>query len=328
MRIHIWTADEMGSAWYRGHLTGMSLIWLGHQVTVGMRLPEDWERCDTIVGCRIAIPGASEAWRRMKGLGIRLVVDLDDDYFHPDPVNERAASVWTPALRESLVENMRIADAVTCCSEPLAAVLREYHHDVRVIGNGLPAQYLGTPRDYNPDVIRVGWAGSASTLAELPLVARHLNRIAQTDQVTQVCLVGVSAEQAMGAGARGRRVGALGWVADQGKYLQAVSEFDIWVAPYRDIAFNHAKFATKALEAGFLGIPLIATAIEPYRAAVVHGETGFLVPPGQEHLFGRYLKQLVGDPALRQSMGMAARAKASGQILQVLNQQWEKALTA
>ncbi|MBO0654227.1 glycosyltransferase family 4 protein [Streptomyces triculaminicus] len=326
MRIHMWTADTAGSGWYRGHLVGMSLAWLGHQVTVGVRLPGDWEQLDAVVGCRVAIPGASKAWRQMKAAGVRLVLDLDDDYFHLDPANTTACATWTPALQAALAENLCIAHVVTCCSEPLAKVLRAYHHDVRVIGNGLPAQYLGTPRDYDPETLRVGWAGSSSTLAELPIAARALNRISVYERPALVRLVGVTPEQAMAAGLRGGRVGALGWVPDQNHYLQAADEFDIWVAPYRDIPFNRAKFATKALEAGFLGIPLIASDIEPYRQAVDHGVTGFLVR--RDHEWGRYLKQLADDPELRQSMGMAARARASGSILQALNQQWEKALTA
>ncbi len=324
MRIHMWTADAAGSGWYRGHLVGMSLAWLGHEVTVGMRLPEDWEQLDAVVGCRVAIPGASKAWRQMKTAGVRLVLDLDDDYFHLDPANAQARATWTPALQAALTKNIQIAHVVTCCSEPLAAALREHHDDVRVIGNGLPAQYLGTPRDYDPEILRVGWAGSASTLTELPIAARALNRIAQYTRPTLVRLVGITPQQAMAAGLRGGRVGALGWVPDQNHYLQAVGDFDVWVAPYRDIPFNQAKFATKALEAGFLGIPLIASDIEPYRHAVDHGVTGFLVR--RDHEWGRYLKQLVDDPGLRQSMGMAARARASGSILQALNQQWEKAL--
>lgn len=330
MRCHLWAADTAGSGWYRAFLPGMALTWLNHKVTVDQRLPDNWETLDTVVGCRIAIPGASKTWHAMKQHGTRLVLDLDDDYFHLDPANAVATQIWDTDMRRRLAENMALADIVTCCSEPLAAVLRNYAADVRVIPNGLPAQYLAQPRDYAAAgrPLNVGWAGSSSTLTELPLAARALTRIADSPRPggVHVRIIGVTPQQAIAAGVHGPRAGALGWVADQREYLQRASEFDVWVAPYRDIPFNRAKFATKAMEAGFLGIPLIASAIEPYAAAVRHGETGFLVPPGREHLFGRYLKQLVDDPSLRQRMGLAARAQASGSILQALNQQWEAVL--
>ncbi len=325
----MWSADESGSGVYRAVLPGMSLQWLGHQVTWGMRLPDDWQELDVIVGCRVAKPGVSERWRELKEQGTRLVLDLDDDYLHLDPANVQAYRLWSePSLRRSLLGNIAEADVVTCCSEPLAAVLREHHDDVRVVPNGLPAQYLGEPRDYSPEVLSVGWAGTASTMNELgvPGVVRALNRIAAYPRPggVTVRLVGIDAPTAVSRGLAGKRLGALGWVKDFGRYLQAVSAFDVWVAPYRDIPFNRAKFATKFLEASMLGIPLIASDIEPYRRVIRHGENGFLVR--HEHEWGRNLKQLADDPDLRQRIGMTARGEASGSILQALNRQWETAL--
>ena len=318
---------------YRGVLPAMSLDWLGHASSASPFLPEDWREqgYDVVVGCRVAKPGPSRTWREMKERGIRLVMDLDDDYFNLDRSNAEAYQVWSqPLLRRGLIDNIALADTVTCCSEPLAEVLRGYHGDVRVIPNGLPAQYLGEARDYNPDVLSVGWAGTSSTMHELavPGVVRALNRIAdyQRPGATFVRLVGIDVRTAMGCGLRGGRLGALGWVENFGHYLQAVSEFDVWVAPYRDIPFNQAKFPTKFLEASILGIPLVASDIEPYRRVIRHGENGFLVR--REHEWGRILKQLADDPELRQRIGMTARGEASGSILQAINQQWQTALTA
>ncbi|GGW98601.1 glycosyltransferase family 4 protein [Streptomyces chartreusis] len=326
MRVHIWTADTAGSGWYRGHLTATALSWLGHLVSAGMRLPR--APLDTIIGCRIAMPGPSRAWRELKDQGVRLVLDLDDDYFHLDPSNARAVEVWTPEMQLSLAANLAISDVVTCCSEPLAEVLREFADDVRVVPNGLPAQFLGTPRDYQAEgrPLYVGWAGSGSTIAELPLAVRALNRISQYRRPgggeVMVRLVGITPEDAMARGMKGKQVGALGWVPHPEQYVRdVVSEFDVWCAPYRDIAFNRAKFPTKWLESSMLGIPLIASDIEPYRRVIRHGETGFLVR--YEHEWGRYLKQLADDPELRQRIGMAARAEASGSILQAVQFQWD-----
>lgn len=332
-RIHFWTADGSGSAMYRGVLPAMSLDWLGHQASAHPRLPEDWrdQGFDVVVGCRVAKPGPSRTWREMKDHGIRLVLDLDDDYFHIDRSNVEAYRLWNqPLLRRGLLDNIAISDTVTCCSEPLAAVLRNYHDDVRVVPNGLPAQYLGEPRDYNPKVLSVGWAGTSSTLHELrvPGVVRALTRIADYPRPGGVAvrIVGIDPQTAMASGLKGQRLGALGWVQDFGHYLQAVAGFDVWVAPYRDTQFNASKYPTKFLEASVLGIPLIASDIEPYRRVIRHGENGFLVR--HEHEWGRLLKQLADDPELRQRVGMTARGEASGSILQAVNQQWVAALTA
>lgn len=332
-RFHFWAADTAGSSYYRSTLPGISLQWLGHNVSGGMRLPHDWRDLDTLVGCRVAKPDPSRMWEYFKHeTATKLVLDLDDDYFHIDPSNAHAAATWGKAMLQRLADNMALADVVTCCSEPLAAVLRDYAADVRVIPNGLHAHLLGKERDYlaagRP--LSVGWAGTSSTVAELPEAVRALNRISRYRRPgggeVQVRLVGIDAQQAMGLGLRGRGVGALGWVPSVDHYLQACAEWDVWVAPYRDTAFNRAKFATKWLESSVLGIPLIASDIEPYRRVIRHGENGFLVR--YEHEWGRYLKLLADDPELRQRVGMTARDEASGSIMQALHVQWQAALTA
>lgn len=331
MRAHFWSADTAGSSYYRAQLPGISLQWLGHNVSGGMRLPGDWRDLDTLVGCRVAKQEPTQMWQYLKAeTSIRLVLDLDDDYFHIDPSNTEAVRVWDTAMLGRLADNMAMADVVTCCSEPLAAVLRNYAENVVVIPNGLPAQLLGKPRDYAAEgrPLSVGWAGTSSTVVELPEAMRALNRISRYPRPggVQVRLVGIDARQAMGLGLKGRQIGALGWVERIEHYLHAVSEFDVWCAPYRDTAFNRAKFPTKWLESSVLGIPLIASDIEPYRRVIRHGENGFLVR--YEHEWGRLLKQLVDDPELRQRVGMTARGEASGSIMQALHVQWQAALTA
>lgn len=330
-RFHFWAADTAGSSYYRAQLPGISLQWLGHNVSGGQRLPHDWRDLDTLVGCRVAQPDPTEMWRFFKHeTGIRLVLDLDDDYFHIDPTNAEAVRVWDRDMLRRLADNMALADLVTCCSEPLAAVLRDYAADVRVIPNGLPAQLLGRPRDYAAEgrPLSIGWAGSSSTVAELPEAVRALNRISKYPRPggVQVRIVGITAEHATSLGLRGRGIGALGWVPSVDNYLQAVAEWDIWVAPYRDIPFNRAKYPTKWLESSVLGIPLIASDIEPYRRVIRHGENGFLVK--YEHQWGKFLKLLADDPELRQRIGMTARGEASASIMQALHVQWQAALTA
>jgi glycosyltransferase involved in cell wall biosynthesis len=260
-RFHFWAADTAGSSYYRAQMPGMSLQWLGHQVTGGMRLPHDWRDLDTLVGCRVAKPEPTQMWQHFRQeTNTRLVLDLDDDYFHIDPTNQHAAQTWDKAMLQRLADNMALADLVTCCSEPLARVLRDYAADVRVIPNGLPAQLLGKPRDYKADgrPLSVGWAGTSSTVAELPDAVRALNRIAAYPRPggVQVRIVGITAEHAMGLGLKGRGVGALGWVPSVDNYLQAVSEWDVWVAPYRDTAFNRCLDAATLITTDHGVIPI------------------------------------------------------------------------
>lgn len=49
---------------------------------------------------------------------------------------------------------------------------------------------------------------------------------------------------------------------------------------------------------------------QQFRPGVVHGETGFLVRPGDVAALARALQRLSDDPELRKSMGAAARRRA------------------
>lgn len=63
------------------------------------------------------------------------------------------------------------------------------------------------------------------------------------------------------------------------------------------------------LEAMRAGLPVVASNVGGVSEAVAHGETGFLVDPGDEEGFHRRLVDLLDDPFLRRRMGAAGRAR-------------------
>ncbi len=96
-----------------------------------------------------------------------------------------------------------------------------------------------------------------------------------------------------------------------------------WLGPRRDIAalLGGAHIAVQpstyreglpksALEAMAAGKPLVATDIPGCREAVVDGQTGFLVPPGEPMALAEAIKKLIDDTALRVRFGAAARLRA------------------
>lgn len=64
------------------------------------------------------------------------------------------------------------------------------------------------------------------------------------------------------------------------------------------------------LEAMAAGLPVIATQAGGTGELVVHGETGYVVPCGQEHALVAALNTLLGDAELRARFGAAARRRA------------------
>jgi glycosyltransferase involved in cell wall biosynthesis len=69
-------------------------------------------------------------------------------------------------------------------------------------------------------------------------------------------------------------------------------------------------FAALALEAMACGVPVIATAAGAQRDAVIHGTTGFLLPPGEPDLLAGRVRQLLASTMLREAYGIAAITRA------------------
>jgi glycosyltransferase involved in cell wall biosynthesis len=69
-------------------------------------------------------------------------------------------------------------------------------------------------------------------------------------------------------------------------------------------------FPVSILEAMAAGLPVVATDVGGVGEAVVDGETGFLVPPGDPRALAAALERLVADPALRLGLGAAGRSRA------------------
>ena len=70
------------------------------------------------------------------------------------------------------------------------------------------------------------------------------------------------------------------------------------------------KSPYSVLEAMFAGLPAVTTAVGGIPEMVLDGETGLLVPPGDEAAIAGAIERILGDDSLRARMGDAARERA------------------
>lgn len=324
MKVFGWAADEGGCRWYRLTVPLAELARRGHETGHAIRYTADWDDA-IVIGQRICNPGPSGLWEGWARAGRRLVYDADDDYFHVDPSSREAWAFFARQdVQRRIARNVGLASVVTVCSPRLAEVMRPYNANTVIVPNGLPAEILDWPTPgIDNGLITLGWAGTATTLPDLVPVAARLRRFLDRHPDVELHTVGMPARDIAAAGLRHERVRVTNAIQGTENYLRAI-DFDVWVAPYRPTLFNRAKAPTKALEAGALGVPVVASDIEPYKRHVRHGETGFLIR--RDHEWDGALHDLVTDPVLRATVGKAAREQAAEHTIEARAPQWEEAL--
>jgi len=98
------------------------------------------------------------------------------------------------------------------------------------------------------------------------------------------------------------RIHAVGFTDSPERYLAAA---DLFCLPsYRE------GFGSVAIEAGAMRLPSVVTGVTGLVDAVVHEQTGLVVPPKDTEALVQALRRLIGDADLRNRMGAASRERA------------------
>jgi glycosyltransferase involved in cell wall biosynthesis len=200
----------------------------------------------------------------------------------------RFSDVELARRRPSFVRALlRPAAAVICVSETVAAAVREAGLEVTVIPNGvrLPEE-VGPPAD-PPEVLYVGRLSPEKNVDTLVEALHDLNLVVAGDGPLRHLV-----PNALGAVPH----------AEVERLLERAS---VVVSPCEREGFGLA-----AAEAMAFARPLVAAAGGALLELVSDGETGLLVPPRDARALREAVERLLGDPALRERLGRAARARA------------------
>jgi glycosyltransferase involved in cell wall biosynthesis len=336
VKVHGWAADGAGCWWYR---LEMPLRELERRAVVEVAAID--ERLDVyvrnghtepriIVGQRVSKEGPSGIWQQMARDGRHtLVYEVDDDLLDIDAQSNPIG--WEffsqPEVRKNIIRNVHAADHVVVSTEALAQVdwIRDWAKNVVVLPNGVPAELL-TMDDRSvyaaieePPVV-VGWQGSATHGADWADAAGYVDRaIRQAHPNALLRVFGGRAEWF--ASMRCRRE-HIRWVSDIWAYYRGL-RMDIALAPLRPSVFNRSKSPIRVMEAGALGIPVIASAAGPYEEYVREGATGYLAR--RDHEWGNLIRHLINSPMKRARMGAAGREQAREHTIEgPVGDTWEK----
>jgi glycosyltransferase involved in cell wall biosynthesis len=96
-----------------------------------------------------------------------------------------------------------------------------------------------------------------------------------------------------------------GWVEAEA-LPAAFAQATLAIYPFDDTLINRTKCAVKLLDLLAAGVPVVAEAVGQNREYVRHGQTGWLVEPGDVDVFAEAVVRLLEDGPLRERLGQAA----------------------
>lgn len=225
-----------------------------------------------------------------------------------DPTRRLSPDRFRP-LGATVGRVVRGAEAVAAISSDIAsrATALTGREGIAVIP--CAAEETPLPR---PDRTALGWGRSEVVVVSTArLVARKgydvlIRAAALAPENVRLVIVGDGPQRAALetlAAETGRRVELTGSLSAAERDLRLVS------ADAFALASHHEGFGIAILEAMRAGIPVVATDAGGPPDFV--GDGGFLVPPGDDAELADRLTRLAKDPALRERMGAAARARAA-----------------
>lgn len=183
---------------------------------------------------------------------------------------------------------------------------------IEVIPNGIELERFGPdPQGVHTPDPTILFLGRVKKYKRVDLLIRAVARLRERG-VRVVLRIGGRGSEVPALERLAERLG----VSDRVEFLGFVTEAEKLQLFRR--SWIHALTSPKEgwgianLEAAACGTPTVASDSPGLRESVVHGETGLLVPHGDIDALTDAISALVGDPALRSRMSVAALAFAKG----------------
>lgn len=269
---------------------------------------------DVIVAPRVVDPHSIAVLRELKAAG-KIIVYESDDLLRDSPK-------WNPvhdelnrgaALRDFIIEE---SDAMIVATEELEQYMGK-PGVTHVCHNGItPALWPMEVKELKQAMpVKILWGGSATHEQDLevivPAMTRLIKRFGNRVQfhfvhympkaISMAELVDGRAQLAVKREWREHVTlhsgcGVLKWPEHLAKL-----RCDIALAPLIDHPFNRCKSELKVLEAWALGIPIVASDIEPYRRAIKSGVNGMLCNKDPNSWFEAIAK-LIDNPDQRKTL--------------------------
>ncbi len=236
------------------------------------------------------LPGLIES----RLLRIPFIYDFDDAFFLKYRL-ERFKKV-SFLLRDKFNPVVARAAAVLAGNHYLAAYAKEWNTATQWFPTVVDtARYAPIPRK-RKDIFTVGWIGSPSTSVYLSEMTKPLVQLGTEGKIRFLVMGGFSPD------ILGVEVVNLPWSEDT--EVDVINSFDVGVMPLFDDEWARGKCAFKLIQYMACGVPVVASPVGA-NLDVINEANGLLAQSAEDWIVA--FRRLRDDPALRQSLGEAAR---------------------
>lgn len=204
-----------------------------------------------------------------KELGVRMLMEVDDNYLVPHPRVPGAVQAWYPTIEESMREGasgysnemhrllVPQMDGIIVSTPYLRKEYLEYTDNVYLCPNFVdPDDWQDLEEKPMDGVLRIVYSGSQSHLRDAPMVRRALKWAARQPGVEVWC-------QGINPGWGFER--QVPWTESLSSYRRTLGRFDVGVAPLVPNSWADGKSDLKALEYTIAGVVPLVAHEEPYR---------------------------------------------------------------
>jgi glycosyltransferase involved in cell wall biosynthesis len=263
-----------------------------------------------------------EGWvkliRGLREQGVKVIFEVDD-YLHgiKHLEDHDFAKSFDNSILSAYEETMKACDALIASTEWIRGNYSHFNSNAYLCKNGID---LGRYKLTRPkrDKVNVGWAGATGHLkAIMPWLQQVAGLMQQNDQVNFVS-IGQTFADGFKVHFGNERAISVPWAAIE-QYPAAMTMFDIALAPGGHGGWWRGKSDLRWLEAGALGIPIIAN--PKVYPEIEDGVTGMTAI--NPHEMAEKLWSLVGDKGLREKIGEQAREYITeNRSMKQMSEQW------
>lgn len=233
----------------------------------------------------------------------RILCEIDDEIIDTPSYNPAFKGGWTPGneYEKNVIDHMRYSNGVITSTDFLRDYYKQFNKAIFTMPNCIDFEKW-KPIKKKSKKVRVGWIGGGNHEEDLRDLVDVIPEVLKRCKNVEFYFVhGVPSYL---KGIKGVKHN-LTWVSiDEYPAHVASMGFDIGLAPLAFNKFNMAKSNLRWLEYSSLGIPTVATDIEPYAKSIEQGKTGYVCTTKEDWISS--ICELVDDEKKRDMVGEGA----------------------